>query len=323
MLLIRHKPRHHQLVLQLTIMVLNIRSPHSSPAFTSTSIHTTTSTPTIRLIRQRLLMMLDVLLRRQSGIRRHVMVHRQTILPLLLRPVMIRRRMVLDILHDLRIQRHVFVAGHHLHVRHRRTHGRVRLVLHLAVRRVRCRRAVARCVFLAIVGGALVVEVNKALHAADIHLARAGSMGAFGTGAFRAHGRRGFVYFLAVRAVLDDETDGFFDSDPVELVGDCCRCFVDAAMLLCVYLARDFVLALWIRDYFFVFEHQSFAVGAIFCGEEFVMSSCTSQSAFLGSVGAVGVFPMFQVEADFVEALLGDEVFTFGTEVATVDDGVY
>ena len=179
-----------------------------------------------------------------------------------------------------------------------------------------------RCVFVAIIGGALVFEVNKALHAADIHLARAGSMGAFGARAFGAHGR-GFVYFLAVRAVFDDETDGFFNSDPVELVGDCCRCFVDAAMLLCVYLARDFVLALRVRNYFFVFEHQSFAVGAVFCGKEFIMSSCTSQSAFLGSVCAVGVFPMFQVEADFVEALLGDEVFTFGTEVATVNDGVY
>ena len=31
---------------------------------------------------------------------------------------------------------------------------------------------------------------------------------------------------------------------------------------------------------------------------------------------------MFEVEADFVEALFGDEVFAVGAEVAAVDDGV-
>ena len=41
---------------------------------------------------------------------------------------------------------------------------------------------------------------------------------------------------FAVRAVLDDKADGFFDPDPVESLGDCGGRFVDAAMLLCMYL---------------------------------------------------------------------------------------
>jgi len=47
-----------------------------------------------------------------------------------------------------------------------------------------------------------------------------------------------------------------------------------------------------------------------------------AQAALLGAVGAVGVLAVLEVEADLVEALLGDEVFALGAQVAAVDDGV-
>ena len=46
------------------------------------------------------------------------------------------------------------------------------------------------------------------------------------------------------------------------------------------------------------------------------------QATLLRAIRAIGVFGVFEVEADLVEALLGDEIFALGAEVAAVDDGV-
>ncbi len=46
------------------------------------------------------------------------------------------------------------------------------------------------------------------------------------------------------------------------------------------------------------------------------------QSTLLRPIRARGIFPMFQVIPDLVEALFGDEVFALGAEVAAVDEGV-
>lgn len=52
------------------------------------------------------------------------------------------------------------------------------------------------------------------------------------------------------------------------------------------------------------------------------MGGGAAETAFLGAVGAGRVFAVFEVEADFIEALFGDEVFAVGTEVAAIDNGV-
>lgn len=119
----------------------------------------------------------------------------------------------------------------------------------------------------------------------------------------RGAGGRFLVAVFAVDAIFDDEADGFFDADPVVLLCYCCRCFVDAAVRQGVDLTGDFVLALWVCDDFFVFEHQPFfAVLAVLGGEEFVMGCGAAESGFFSPVGAVGIFAVFEVEADFVEA---------------------
>ena len=50
------------------------------------------------------------------------------------------------------------------------------------------------------------------------------------------------------------------------------------------------------------------------------MRRCTSKAAFFGSISTIGVFAMFKVEANFVEAFFGDKVFALGAKVSTVDD---
>lgn len=46
------------------------------------------------------------------------------------------------------------------------------------------------------------------------------------------------------------------------------------------------------------------------------------QPAFLRAVRTSGIFAVFEIIPDFIEALFGDEVFAFGAEVAAVDEGV-
>ena len=46
------------------------------------------------------------------------------------------------------------------------------------------------------------------------------------------------------------------------------------------------------------------------------------KSALLRTISPVGVFCMLEIEPDFVEALLGDEIFTFRAKIPAVDDGV-
>ena len=52
------------------------------------------------------------------------------------------------------------------------------------------------------------------------------------------------------------------------------------------------------------------------------MRRCTPQTALFGAVCSVGVFSVFEVEADLVEALFGDKVFALRTEITAVDDGI-
>jgi len=46
------------------------------------------------------------------------------------------------------------------------------------------------------------------------------------------------------------------------------------------------------------------------------------QAALLCAVGAVGVFAVLQVKANLVKSLFRDEVFTLGSKVSAVDDGI-
>ena len=47
-----------------------------------------------------------------------------------------------------------------------------------------------------------------------------------------------------------------------------------------------------------------------------------AEAAFLGAIGSIGVFAVFEIETYFVETLLGDKVLAFGTKIAAVDYGV-
>lgn len=73
-----------------------------------------------------------------------------------------------------------------------------------------------------------------------------------------AHGSYGGCFsggFLAVWTILDDETDGLFDSHPMEFFSDGSGCFVDAAVLQRVHISGDLVLSLRITHYLLVFQH--------------------------------------------------------------------
>lgn len=52
------------------------------------------------------------------------------------------------------------------------------------------------------------------------------------------------------------------------------------------------------------------------------MRGGTPEPTLFRAIGARGVGAVFEVVADFVKTLFGDEVFAFGAEVAAVDDGV-
>ena len=52
------------------------------------------------------------------------------------------------------------------------------------------------------------------------------------------------------------------------------------------------------------------------------MGGGAAEPRLLRAVGAVGVFGVFEVEANLVEAFLGDEVLAFWSEVAAIDEGI-
>ena len=67
---------------------------------------------------------------------------------------------------------------------------------------------------------------------------------------------RGFlVCVFALVAILDDQTDSLFDADPMVLLCDRRRRFVDAAVRFLMDQSGDLVLLLGIADHFFIFEH--------------------------------------------------------------------
>lgn len=131
-----------------------------------------------------------------------------------------------------------------------------------------------------------------------------------------------FGGFLAVGAVFDDETDGFFDAHPVIFFRNRRRCLVDPAMLPLVHCPCDLVLPLRIRHHFFILQHKPLHPSLLLGWRKLVVRRRASKPAFLCSVRAVGVFGVLEVESDFVKALFGDEVFAFRAEVAAIDDGV-
>ena len=93
-------------------------------------------------------------------------------------------------------------------------------------------------------------------------------------------------------------------------------------MLLRVLLSRYFVLPLGIAHYFLVFQHQSLLPLPVLILYQLIMRGRTPESTFLGAIGSVGIFAVFKVEANLVEALLGDKIFAFRTKVAAIDDGI-
>ena len=109
---------------------------------------------------------------------------------------------------------------------------------------------------------------------------------------------------------------------------DSSRRLIDTPMLQDMNLSRNLILALRVGDDLLILEHQPLTTlgsgggGLVVAGDELVVGGGGAQAALLGAVGAVGVLAMLEVEANLVEALLGDEVFALGAQVAAVDDGV-
>jgi len=135
-----------------------------------------------------------------------------------------------------------------------------------------------------------------------------------------SHHGKAFIDVAALGAVAYHLADEFFDPDPVIEFGDGCRGLVYAAMRLVMDLTGDLVLLLWIRDDLFTLEPQLLRFVA-FAWSELVVSGCASKSALFCPVGTNRVFPVLEVEANFVEALLGDEVVLL-TQIAAIDDGI-
>ena len=254
--------------------------------------------------------------------------------------------LVLDVLHDLRVERHVVVGvggggGEGLHVGDRGAEeggvqegvllpGRVGMGVRFGVGGVgaRGRGGGGADGVGAEMGVWMRVEVDEALDVCDGDGGGGRLGGSFrgaGDGGGVRAGRGGLGDVFAVRAVFDDQADGFFDAHPVELLGDGGGRLVDAAVLLLVHHARDLVLPLRVGDDFFVLEHEAVGrIGAVrgVAGQELVVRRGAAEAAFLRAVRPRGVFAVFEVEADFVEAFFGDKVFAVGAEVAAVDDGV-
>ena len=180
------------------------------------------------------------------------------------------RGVVLDVLHDLRVEGDVGVGGERegegLHVGDGGAEGgceRLLLMvlllslwmlghLHLlGLRLGKARAGTGRSVCLE--RRVVLLEIDDVLDLGDDATRRAASfVGRGGVGTRRG----GFVDFLAVRAVLDDETDGFFDAHPMELLGDGGGRFVDPAMLLHMHEPGNLILPLRIGHHLLILEHQ-------------------------------------------------------------------
>ena len=128
---------------------------------------------------------------------------------------------------------------------------------------------------------------------------------------------------IKIKKKIDRHADGLFDADPMIQLGDRCSGFVDATVLLGVFLSSYLVLSLRVADNFFIFEHQALlAFLTSFCGNELVVRGCTAQARFFGAISTIWVFSMLEVEAYLVETLFRDKVFAFGTKVTTVYNGI-
>jgi hypothetical protein len=122
-----------------------------------------------------------------------------------------------------------------------------------------------------------------------------------------AHCRQSFVHFTALWAVSDDLANSLLDANPMIEFCDGSRRLINAAVTLVVHVARNFVLALRIRNDFFALEPELLRLVVIpWC--QLVMGGCRAQATLLGAVSPVRVFAIFEVEADLVEALFGHKV---------------
>jgi hypothetical protein len=79
-------------------------------------------------------------------------------------------------------------------------------------------------------------------------------------------------------------------------------------MLFQMHLSCNLILLLWVRNDFFILEHQPLAL-AIFAFDELIMRGCAAESTLLGAVGTSGVLLMLEIISDLVEAILCDRVF--------------
>lgn len=84
-----------------------------------------------------------------------------------------------------------------------------------------------------------------------------------------------------------------------------------------MHVAGDFVLPGWVGYDLLVLEHELVPL------EELIVSRGTAQPALFRTICAVGVFAIFEVEADLVEAFFANELFAVpGRQVSSVYDGI-
>lgn len=77
---------------------------------------------------------------------------------------------------------------------------------------------------------------------------------------------------------------------------------VDPAMLLMVYFLGNLILLLRIGNDLLAFEPQ-FLRFIVISRRQFVVGRCAAEAALLCAIGAVGVFPIFEIETYLVKPL--------------------
>lgn len=122
--------------------------------------------------------------------------------------------------------------------------------------------------------------------------------------------------FPTVGTIPDYEAHRLLDPTPVVLFRNDCGRLIDARMLLHMYGPSDLVLLQWIRNDFFISEHQPVIV------EQLVLGCRAPKSTLLGPIGSLGIFAVLEVVLDLIESLLADRLIILHSQVAPVDDGV-
>lgn len=113
-----------------------------------------------------------------------------------------------------------------------------------------------------------------------------------------------FGTIVAFWAVFDNGADCFLDPNPVIPFCDGSSGLVDTTMAIEMNHSSNFVLPLGVSYDLFAFEHKLLRLISL-GRNKFIVSGGTSQSAFFRSICSIRIFPVLEIETNFVEAFFG------------------